>query len=218
MKKSILIIGMGRFGKHLSSKLVELGNDVVVIDSNEDAVSDLTDVFTDVVIADATNQNVLSSLGINNFDECFVCIGENFEASLIITSMLKDMGAKYILSKAKSDRQAALLKKIGATDVCYPEKEIAQRLAVEHNFDKIFDFVELNSEYAVFEIPVLRKWENKTVAEADIRRKYGINIVAIKNNNNINVNFSSDYVLKSDEHLMVIGREKEVFNLAKKND
>ena len=216
--KSILVIGMGKLGKHLSSRLIELGNEVVIADKDSKSLEDLDDSFTDVIIGDCTNENVLMSLGVNNFDICFVTVGENFQASLEITSLLKDMGAKNIISKAKSDRQANLLRKIGATEVFYPEKEIANKLAVQYSAKNIFDFIELNTEYAIFEIPILEKWAGNSIAEINIRRKYHVNIIAIKHGNTIKSDFDHTYIFNPQDHIVVIGKANDVFKLVAKTE
>ena len=146
--KSILIIGMGRLGCHLATKMQELGNDVMVIDENPAIIESLSSVYTDTSIGDCTNEAVIQSLGVNNFDICFVTIGNDFESSLVITSLLKSNGAKLVVSKAKTDIQADLLRKIGADEVVYPEREVAEKLAVRFNAKNIFDFIKLTSEYS----------------------------------------------------------------------
>ena len=141
--KSLLVIGMGRFGKHLARKLMELGNDVMIIDKDESIINTLSASFTDAFVGDCTNPAVIHSLGINNFDICFVTIGDNFQSSLEITSLLKEAGAKYIVSKATVDMQAKFLKQIGADEVVYPEHDMAIRLAIKHNANNVFDYIEI---------------------------------------------------------------------------
>ena len=128
--QSILVIGVGRFGKHLAKTMLDLGNDIVIVDKNEEKVEALNSIFPDSFIGDCQNEGVLRSLGINNFDICFVCTGKDFQASLEITSLLKELGAKKVVSVAKRDRQANLLKKIGADDTIYPEREIAEKTGI----------------------------------------------------------------------------------------
>lgn len=151
--KSILIIGMGMLGQCLATRMQELGNDVMVIDRDEDKIQELSTVFPDALSGDCTNPAVLKSIGVNNFDYCFVAIGEDFYASLEITSILKEQGARCVISKAKRKRQADFLKKIGADEVFFPEKEIAEKLAVRYNATNIFDYIELTSDCSIFEIP-----------------------------------------------------------------
>ncbi|MEG0036207.1 MAG: TrkA family potassium uptake protein, partial [Oscillospiraceae bacterium] len=156
--KSILVIGMGRFGRQFSERMQELGNDVMVVDKDPELIDEIAPKFADSHIGDCCNEAVLSSLGINNFDICFVTIGEDFQASLEITSMLKELGAAHVVSKARTSRQASLLMKIGADEVVYPEREISEKLAVRYNADNIFDYIQLTSEYSIYEIPCCSKW------------------------------------------------------------
>ena len=212
--KSILIIGMGMLGQCLATRMQELGNDVMVIDRDEDKIQELSTVFPDALSGDCTNPAVLKSIGVNNFDYCFVAIGEDFYASLEITSILKELGAKYVIAKAKRARQVEFLKKIGADEVVYPDKEIAENLAVRYNADNIFDYIELTSEYSIFEIPVVSSWVGKKVMDVDVRRKHKINIIAVKNDNELNLNLGGDYVFDENDHLVVLGKSSDVFSVA----
>lgn len=214
--KSILVIGMGRFGRQFALRMQELGNDVMIIDKDADLVDDIAGDFTDAHIGDCCNAAVLKSLGIDNFDICFVTIGEDFQASLEITSMLKEMGAKHVVSKARTARQATLLQKIGADEVVYPEREIAEKLAVRYNSDNVFDYIQLTSEYSIFEVPCNVKWVGKTIAEVDVRNNFHVNIIAIKQGNSLNVTPRADYVFMPADHLVVIGRATDVFKLGGK--
>lgn len=211
--KSILVIGMGRFGSQFAKRMQELGNDVMIIDKDPDLVDDISSDFTDAHIGDCSNPAVLKSLGINNFDICFVTIGEDFQASLEITSMLKEMGAVHVVSKARSSRQATLLQKIGADEVVYPEREIAEKLAVRYNSDNIFDYIQLTAEYSIFEVPCNAKWVGRSVAEVDVRNAHHINIIAVKQGNSLNVTPGAAYVFQPNDHLVVIGKASDVFKL-----
>lgn len=210
--KSILVIGMGLFGCQLAERMQELGNDVMVIDENPEIINRLAHKFTDSQIGDCCNETVLRSLGVNNFDICFVTIGEDFQASLEISSMLKELGARHVVSKARSDRQAKLLLKIGADDVIYPEKELAEKMAVRYNANNVFDYIQLTSDYSIYEVPCPERWQGKTVTEVDVRKKYGVNIIAAKQGNSLTTP-DANYVFNKDEHLVVIGRASEVFKL-----
>lgn len=214
--KNILVIGMGRCGRHLASKMQELGNDVMIVDKDEETIEELSPLFTDSFIGDCTNTAVVRSLGVNNFDVCFVCIGENFQSSLEITALLKDMKAKYVVSKANRDIQARFLKSVGADEVIYPEREIAEKLAVRFNADNVYDYIELTDEYSIFEIPVSSAWVGKTVIEINVRRKYNINIIAIKKNEVLKPLPGGDYVFEANDHLVVIGKSSDVFKLSAK--
>ncbi|NLO46066.1 MAG: TrkA family potassium uptake protein [Clostridiales bacterium] len=214
--KSILVIGMGRFGKHLALKMRELGNDVMIVDKNEEIIDELAPMFTDSYIGDCCHEGVLRSLGVGNFDICFVTIGEDFQSSLEITSLLKDLGAQYIVSKAGQDIQAKFLTKIGANEVITPEKSMAKRLAVRYNADNVFEFIELDADYSIYEIPVVKAWINKSVSEVNVRRVFHVNIIAIKHEDQINPAPGGDYIFKQNDHLVVIGRSSDVFKLTAK--
>lgn len=214
--KSILVIGMGRFGLQFAERMQELGNDVMVVDKSAELIEEIAYKFTDSQIGDCCNEEVLKSLGINNFDVCVVSIGEDFQASLVITSTLKDIGAHHVVSKARSSRQAMLLSKIGADEVVYPEREIAEKLAVRYNSANIFDFIELTSEYSIYEIPCPPGWNGKTLSEVNVRKHYSVNIIAIKRDNTLNISPGADHVFSTGDHLIVIGKAADVFRLSGK--
>ncbi|MCI5892962.1 MAG: TrkA family potassium uptake protein [Clostridiales bacterium] len=214
--KSILVIGMGRLGKHFATKMLELGNDVMIVDKDDRTIEQYSSMFTDSQIGDCRNESVLRAIGVNNFDICFVAIGEDFQASLEITSMLKELGASYIISKAREDRQAKFLRLVGANEVVYPEREVAEKLAMRYNAGNIFDFIKLTSEYSIYEIQVVPSWIGKSIFSLDIRRKYSVNIIGIKHGNQLKPLPSPDYVFSPEDHLVVIGKSKDVFALTQK--
>lgn len=211
--KSFLLIGVGRFGKHLAKKLIDLGNDVVAVDKDAEKLERLNNLLTDSFVGDCTNEGVLRALGINNFDVCFVCTAEDFQASLEITSMLKELGAKYVVSTAKLDRQSDLLYKIGADDVIYAEKQIAEKTGIRYNAQNIFDLIQVTNEYAIYEIAVPVSWINKSIVEVNVRKNYSVNIIAVKNNNEINPAPGANYVFKTNDHIMAIGKQKDIAKL-----
>ncbi len=214
--KSILIIGMGRFGQHLCKKMVELKNEVMVIDIKEENVEAMMPFVTNAQIGDCTKIEVLKSIGVNNFDICFVCIGTNFQSSLEITSLLKENGAKYVVSKATRDIQAKFLLRNGADEVIYPDRDIAEKVAVRHSANHVFDYIEVNDEYSIFEIPVATEWVGKTIKEVNFRAKYKISILGIKTGENTKLLPMADHEFDDKEHLMVIGRIEDVERLLKK--
>lgn len=214
--KSILVIGMGSVGRHLAKKLAGLKNEVMIVDKNEEIIEELAPEFADAQIGDCTNPLVLKSLGINNFDICFVTIGENFQSSLEITSLLKEMGAKTVVSKASSDIQSKFLLRNGADDVFYPEKEIAEKLAIRYNQENIFNFIELSPDFSIFEIPIKPDWAGKTIVEVDVRKKYHINILAIKENELFTPVPGGQYIFKPTDHIIVLGKPEQVFKLSAK--
>ena len=211
--KSVLVIGMGRFEKHLSRKMQELGNDVMIIDKDEERVSEFASEFTDSQIGDCRVEGVLESIGVNNFDICFVAIGEDFQSSLEITALLKDLNAKWVVTKASSDIQKKLLLRIGADEVVYPERDMAEKLAIRSNAKNIFDYIQLTDEYSIYEIPIINSWIGKTIIELAIRRKYKVNIIAVKNANSLDPVPSPLYTFKEGDHIIVIGKSSDVFKL-----
>ena len=211
--KSFLIIGVGRFGKHLAKKLIDLGNDVVAVDEDTEKIEGLSNILTDAFVGDCTNESVLKALGINNFDVCFVCTAEDFQASMEVTAILKELGAKHIVSTAKQDRQAQLLLKIGADDVIYAEKQIAEKTGIRYNAQNIFDLIQVTNEYAIYEIAVPVSWLNKSIVEINVRKNYNVNIIAVKNGDEINPAPGADYIFKTNDHIMAIGKQKDIAKL-----
>ena len=171
---------------------------------------------TNAQIGDCTKIEVLKSIGVNNFDICFVCIGTNFQSSLEITSLLKENGAKYVVSKATRDIQAKFLLRNGADEVIYPDRDIAEKVAVRHSANHVFDYIEVNDEYSIFEIPVATEWVGKTIKEVNFRAKYKISILGIKTGENTKLLPMADHEFDDKEHLMVIGRIEDVERLLKK--
>lgn len=214
--KSILIIGMGRMGRHLAGKMQALGNDVMIVDSHKDIIDSISDEFTNASICDCTNEAVIRALGVYNFDICFVTIGEDFQSSLIITSLLKKNGAKKIVAKANQDIQAELLRTIGADEIVNAEEELAEYLAFRYNSDNIFDYVPLTDEYSMYELPIPSHWQGKTPIELDIRKKYNINVIAVKNGETMNPNLGPGYHFREGDHILIIGRFDEIIRLTEK--
>lgn len=213
--RSVLIIGLGRFGKHLAMKFSELGNDVMVVDSSEDNIREIMPYACNAKIADCTKEEALRSLGVGNFDICFVCIGSNFQSSLEITSLLKEMGAKKVVSKASTAIHAKFLARNGADEVVYPERDRAEKLAVQYSVSNIFDFIELSGDTGIYEIPIIGGWEGSSIIELNIRNKYKINILAIKKGEEVITMPGADYVFKHDDHAIVLGRQRDVEKILK---
>lgn len=214
--KSFLVIGMGRFGSKLAQKLLELDNDVMVVDKSEEKISLLINDFTDAQIGDCTNPAVLESLGINNFDACFVTIGDNFQSSLEITSLLKDMDAKYVISKANSEIQRKFLLRNGADEVVYPIKEIAEKLAIRTSANNLFDYVEISSDFSISEIAVHESWIGKSIANIDVRKKHHVNILAIKKDGELMPMPGADYVFERNDHVVILAKNADIFKLSSK--
>ena len=213
--KSMLVIGLGRFGQHLCRKLVERGNEVMVVDEEAELVEEMMPIVTNGKIADCKNVEVLKSIGINNFDVCFVCIGTNFQSSLEITSLLKENGAKYVISKATRDIQSKFLLRNGADEVVYPDKDIAEKLAVRSSANHVFDYIEITEDYSVFEVPVAKEWIGRTIKDVNFRAKYKVSILGIKKGDNTKLLPMADHVFKEAEHLMIIGQNGDVERVLK---
>ena len=215
--KSILIIGMGRFGHHLCENLIDQNNEIMIIDKDESSVEDMMPLVTSALVADCTKEDVLSNIGVSDFDICFVCIGDDFQSNLEITSLLKDLGAKYVVSLSQRIIHTKFLLRNGADDVIHPDKDIAERVAIKYSNDNIFDYIELRNDYSIFEISPLKEWVGKSLKDSDIRAKHNISIIAVKNDSGeMNVTPHADYVIRSNDHLMIISHKKDIENLLKK--
>lgn len=213
--KSILIIGLGRFGRHMAKKFCEQNNDVMAIDINEERINNVLSVVTNALIGDATNEQFMETIGVRDFDLCVVAIGDNFQSSLETTALLKDLGAKFILARASHDVHAKFLLRNGADDVIYTEKETAERLAVKYGSDNIFNYIELNDEYSIYEIAVPSSWLNKSILKVNVRSKYGISILATKQGNNIFPLPKPEHVFTDSESLMILGKNEDVSRFIK---
>lgn len=213
--KSILIVGLGRFGRHMAQKFNEQGNDVMAIDIKENRVNTVLPYVTNAQIGDSTNEQFMESIGVNNFDLCVVAIGDNFQSSLETTALLKDLDANFVLSRASRDVHAKFLLRNGADEVIYTEKETAERLAVRFGSDNIFNYIELNDEYSIYEIPVPVSWIGKSIIQKDIRSKYHVSILATKEGNEIYPLPHPDHIFTNTESLMILGRNEDVHHLIK---
>ena len=208
--KNILLIGLGRFGRHLAVELNELGHEVMAVDDDEDRVNEILPYVTNAQIGDSTNADFLKSLGIGNFDICFVTISANFENSLETTSLLKELGAKIVISRAERDIQKKFLLRNGADQVVYPERQVAKWASIRYTADHILDYMEIDASHAIFEAEVPEEWLGKTIGELDVRRKYNINIIAVKDTGGVNIALSTDTLLKQDATILVIGEHKAI--------
>ena len=205
MVKSVLLIGLGRFGKHIALQLDTLGHEVMAVDHNEDRVNDALPFVTNAQIGDSTNAEFLASLGIGNYDLCIVAIGNDFQSSLETTSNLKELGAKLVVSRASRDVHAKFLLRNGVDEVVYPEKQVAKWTSIRFTSNHIIDYIELDDTHSIFEVSVPKQWVGMSIGQVDIRRKYDINIVAIKQNGRMNEAVTPDTVLTADKTLLVIG-------------
>ncbi len=212
--KSFLVIGMGRLGEHLSIQLAKLGNDVMIVDEKEDTINRLADEVTCAQVADCKNEAVLRSLSVDEFDACFVCIGSDFQSSLEITSLLKEMGAKCVISKASTRIQEKFLLRNGADAVVYPEKDMAKRLAVQYSGHNIFNYYQLSETISVFETAVPRKWVGKSIREIDVRKVHDVNVLAVKRDGTVMM-AGPGLTFAEQDHLVVLGTRENIHLLTK---
>ena len=208
--KSILLIGVNNFGFMMARKLNELGHQIMAVDRNEVRVNSILPFVTDAQIGDATNEAFLRSLGVYNYDVCIVAIGGDFQSSLETTSLLKELGAKVVVSRADREVQAKFLLRNGADEVINPEKQIAEWAAIRYASDHIRDYIKLDDSHAIFEVTVPDGWVGRTIGNIDIRKKYGISILAIKRDGKMTLIVTPDTKLDSDMTMLVLGDQKAI--------
>ena len=208
--KSILLIGVGRFGRHIVRKLNAMNHQVMAVDQNEDRIQSVLPSVTSAQIGDSTNEEFLSSLGISNFDACIVTIGDDFQNSLETVYLLKELGARKIIARASREIQEKFLLRNGADEIVYPEKQLASWTAIRYSSDHIFDYIELDEDYAIIEVGVPSAWVGRTIGKLDIRRTHGINIMATKIDGKMNMNITADYIFSEGETILVLGKNKEI--------
>ncbi len=202
--KSFLVIGLGRFGRHLTHRLVELGNEVMAVDRDEERVAGIASAATATCVGDCQDEQVLAALGVRNFDVCFVCVSDDFQCSLEATANLKELGAKYVVARADREKQIRFLKKIGADYVIHTEMDMAHRVAMRFSARNAFDYIELTPNYSIFEMETPRDWEGHAVSEVDVRRRYHVNILGLKTGDEI-VPLNPEDRFQRDTHLVLAG-------------
>ncbi len=210
MKKSALVIGLGKFGGHLVQKLEELNHEILAVDENEERVNSILQYTPNAMIGDCTKSEFLATLGVRDFDVCFVNIGDDFQNSLEVTSILKELGAKKVVSRAVSDIQAKFLLRNGADEVVYPERQMASWAAIRYTADHVFDYVEIDEEYAIFEVAVPHSWSGKTVGELDIRKRANLNILGVRKEGVLDMKISPEVVIEEGMSMYVLGTYKDV--------
>lgn len=208
--KSVLLIGLGRFGRGVAEKLNELHHQVLAVDKSEERVNEILPLVTDAQIGDATNETFLRSLGVDNFDVCIVTIGEDFQSSLETTSLLKELGARKVVSRASREVHKKFLLRNGADDVVYPEGQLAAWTAIRHTTEHVLDYIALDSEYAIYDLSVPEDWHGKNVGALDIRRKYNLNILAVRGKDQPSMVVTGDTVLLADQTILVLGKWKDI--------
>lgn len=208
--KSVLLIGLGRFGKHIAMELHTLGHEVMAVDDNEERLDEAMPYVTSGQIGDSTNEAFLASLGVKNFDVCIVTISNDFQASLETTYLLKELGAKLVVSRAERDGQAKFLLRNGADEVVYPERDLAKWAAIRFTSDHIMDYIELDDDHGIYEVDVPDQWEGKSILQIDIRKKYGINILGIKRRGELSLVIDPNRIFDSEDTILVLGTYKDL--------
>lgn len=208
--QSFIVLGLGRFGQSVAKTLYDMGHEVLAIDENEALIQSISEDITYALAGNVADENVLRSVGAKNFDVAVVATGKNLESSIVVTQMLKEMGVKYILAKAQNELHARVLSKLGADRVVFPEQDMGVRVAHNLVSSNIIDFIELSPDYTIIEISLPKNWEGKTLKELNVREKYGINIIAIKSGQKINVSPNAEHKFDSNDILVVIGSKEDI--------
>ena len=207
-RKSVLLIGVGKFGRYVAEELSKLGHEIMAVDHDEKRVNDIMPFVTSALIGDSTNEKFLKQLDVEQYDVCIVTIGEDFQSSLETTYLLKQLGAKKVVSRAERDGQAELLKRSGADEVVYPEKQLASWVAIRYSADHILDYIELDDNCSIFEVTVPKAWLGKSILEVDVRRKYNVNIIAVREGGKLNASVTPGLILTESKTLLVLGEYK----------
>lgn len=208
--KSILLIGMGRFGRHIAKKLYGKKHQVMAIDKIESRIDAVLPYVTNAQIGDSTNKEFMSSVGVGNFDVCIVAIGDDFQSSLETTLLLKELGALFVVSRAARDIHAKFLLRNGADEIVYPERQLASWVAIRYTSDHILDYIQLDEEHGIYEIPTPEHWIGKTVGNLDVRKKYKINIMGIKADGDMNLAITHETIIEENTTLLVLGKPQNI--------
>ena len=206
--KSVLLIGLGRFGVHIAAHLNQLGHQVMGVDRDENRINNAMEYLTSAQIGDSSNKAFLRNLGIGNYDVCIVAIGNDFQSSLETTCYLKELGAGFVVSRSEQDGQAEFLLRNGADEVLYPEKQVAKWAAIRYGSDHILDYIELDDTHSIFEVAVPATWDGMSIGQLDVRRKYNLNIMAVKNGNNLTLSVTPNTIMKKENTILVVGEYK----------
>ncbi|MGI6424409.1 MAG: potassium channel family protein [Tepidanaerobacteraceae bacterium] len=213
--KQFIVIGLGRFGSSIAKTLYNLGYDVLGIDNNEEIVQNIASSITHSVQADATDENTLKALGVRNFDVAIVSIGDDIQASILVTLILKEMGIKYVVGKAQNELHGKVLYKIGADRVIFPERDMGIRVAHNLVSSNILDYIELSPDFSIVEVNAIPEWINKTLRQLNMRTKYGLNVMAIKRNNEVMISPHADDMILENDILVVVGQKQDIEKLEK---
>lgn len=214
MNKQFVVIGCGRFGQSVAIKLAELGAEVMVVDENEEVIQSIADKVTYAVQADATDENAIKALGIRNFDVAIVTIGSDIQSSILVTLMVKELGIKHIISKAQNPSHAKVLYKIGANRVVFPEKEMGVKVAKSLLTTNVLELIDLALDYSILELRMKEEWIGKSLVDINMRRLYGVSVIALKRGEDLDINIEPDRVLNRDDVLVVLGNNKDLERLS----
>ena len=213
-KKEFVILGLGRFGKSVAATLAESGCEVLVVDADENKINEIADKVTYAVKADATDADTLKTLGISNFDGAIIGMGEDLEASVMATILVKELGIPYVLAKAQSELHARILKKVGADMVVFPEKETGIRIANNLLRDNFFDAIELSPTFSMMDIEALDSWVGKSLRDLKLRTSLKVNVIGIRKKENLNINPAADDAIEKGDVLVIIGNNEVLNKLA----
>ena len=208
--KTVLLIGLGRFGRHVARRLYDLDHQVLAVDSNEDCVNRVLPFVTGAQIGDSTNPTFLAALGVKEFDVCIVAIGDDFQSSLETVALLKELGARKVIALAATGTQEKFLLRNGADEVVYPEKQLASWVAVRCTSDHLLDYIELDGDYSLYELAVPERWEGKTLLELDLRKKYGINVLGVRKSGKLDMNVRPETVFGGTMSVLLLGNDRAV--------
>lgn len=212
--KTVLIIGVGQFGSMIAKRMEELRCEVMAVDISEERINEIMPYVTNAGIGDSTSEEFLRSLGVGNYDVCIVALGGLFQSSLETTSLLRELGAKKVVSRATNDVQMKFLLRNGADEVVYPEKQMAVRIATKYASDSILDFIHLDNNYAIYELKVPKEWFGKTLSQIDIRKNYKVNILTVKRGKEVFIP-ASDTIMQRDDIVFVIGEVRDILKCFK---
>lgn len=213
---SVLLIGMGKFGRTLGEKLLDMGDEVMIVDKDEDAINALASKYTNALITNCMNEDNLASMDIPSFDVCVVAIGDDFQSSLEITSILKDLGAKRVVSRATTEIQRKFLMRVGADEVIYPDMDIAEKLAVRLNSDNVINYIDIDADYSIFEMSVPAKWVGRKLVDVNPRGKFGMNILTVKKGRQVIASIDGNYVFEESDQIVVFGNTEQILSFTNK--
>ena len=208
--KNVLLIGLGRFGRHMAQKMTDMNHQILVIDKDEHKVQEAMNYVTNAEIGDATDPALIASLGVKDFDLCVVTMSHDLQASLEITALLKENGAPFVLVRVSRDTHAHFLLACGADEIIYPEKQMADWAAVRYTGDHVYDYTRLSPDYAIYETEIPDSWIGHTVVDLGVRQRYRLNILALRRDGNVDPMFGPSTVLQAGDRIILLGSDKDV--------